>query len=92
MYVCIVTDIDECSAGIHKCSHTCENTDGGLTCSCPTGMMLDNDNRTCVSKYGWTMITGPVSVVWLDSDDKTCVSKYNWTMITRPVSVNITGQ
>ena len=52
IYVRIVTDIDECSEGTGRCSHTCKNTVGGFTCSCPAGMMLDNDERTCVSKYG----------------------------------------
>ena len=62
MHVSIVTDIDECSESANRCSHMCKNTDGGFTCSCPPGMMLDNDDRTCVSKYGWTMMTIPVSV------------------------------
>ena len=52
MHVCIVTDIDECSEGTGRCSHTCKNTVGSFTCSCAAGMMLDNDERTCVSKYG----------------------------------------
>ena len=60
VYVCTVTDINECSESASTCSHTCTNTVGGFTCSCPTGMMLDNDNKTCVSKYGWGMMTRPV--------------------------------
>ena len=74
--VSIITDVDECSESASTCSHTCKNTDGGFTCSCPPGMMLDNDEKTCVSKYGWTMMTRPVS-------------KYSWTMVTRRMSICI---
>ena len=61
-YVSILTDIDECRESADTCSHTCNNTDGGFTCSCPPGMMLDNDDKTCVSKYSWTLMTNPVPV------------------------------
>ncbi|KAK7092485.1 hypothetical protein V1264_008223 [Littorina saxatilis] len=43
------TDVNECQDNSKKCSHTCRNTAGGFTCSCPTGMVLDNDGKTCVS-------------------------------------------
>ncbi|KAK7092486.1 hypothetical protein V1264_008224 [Littorina saxatilis] len=42
-------DVDECNESSKHCSHTCNNTIGGFTCSCPAGMMLDNDGKTCVS-------------------------------------------
>ncbi|KAK7446068.1 hypothetical protein BaRGS_00040292, partial [Batillaria attramentaria] len=41
-------DINECAAGTPGCSHACDNTDGGFLCSCPLGMKLDNDGRTCI--------------------------------------------
>ena len=49
-----VADIDECREGNANCSHTCDNTDGGFQCSCPIGMMLDNDLQTCVGKVNFT--------------------------------------
>ncbi|XP_023930884.1 uncharacterized protein LOC106158645 [Lingula anatina] len=49
-------DIDECALNTDTCSHTCNNTDGGYTCSCPSGFTLGSDKRTCqecaLPKYG----------------------------------------
>ncbi|KAK7092483.1 hypothetical protein V1264_008221 [Littorina saxatilis] len=42
-------DVNECQDVSKKCSHTCINTAGGFTCSCPSGMVLANDGKTCVS-------------------------------------------
>ncbi|XP_013413701.1 signal peptide, CUB and EGF-like domain-containing protein 2 [Lingula anatina] len=44
------TDMDECRLGFHKCSHSCQNTVGGYQCSCPAGMKLAADQRTCECK------------------------------------------
>lgn len=41
-------DINECTVGTSGCSHTCANTDGGYFCSCPLGMTLDTNRKTCV--------------------------------------------
>ena len=46
----LVADIDECSGGLANCSHTCNNTAGGFLCSCPIGMVLDNDRQTCLGE------------------------------------------
>ncbi|PVD36007.1 hypothetical protein C0Q70_02977 [Pomacea canaliculata] len=42
-------DLDECRQGVVNCSHTCNNKDGGFVCSCPLGMKLDEDYRTCIN-------------------------------------------
>ncbi|XP_025078736.1 fibulin-1-like [Pomacea canaliculata] len=47
-------DINECSAGLAKCSHTCINTPGSFTCSCPVGMKLDNNGLTCSNCFPGT--------------------------------------
>ncbi|KAK7485812.1 hypothetical protein BaRGS_00022912 [Batillaria attramentaria] len=43
-------DEDECALGTAGCSHTCTNTPGGFTCSCPVGKILDNDKKTCIGE------------------------------------------
>ncbi|XP_040844349.1 epidermal growth factor-like protein 8 [Ochotona curzoniae] len=40
-------DVDECRAGVSLCSHRCHNTAGSFTCSCPGGLLLGPDGRTC---------------------------------------------
>ncbi|XP_058521095.1 epidermal growth factor-like protein 8 isoform X3 [Ochotona princeps] len=40
-------DVDECRAGVSLCSHRCHNTEGSFTCSCPRGLLLGPDGRTC---------------------------------------------
>ncbi|XP_062552414.1 fibrillin-1-like isoform X2 [Armigeres subalbatus] len=40
-------DIDECELGRHLCSHNCHNTAGAYECSCPRGLQLSTDKRTC---------------------------------------------
>ncbi|XP_038117535.1 multiple epidermal growth factor-like domains protein 6 isoform X3 [Culex quinquefasciatus] len=40
-------DIDECELGRHMCSHDCHNTAGTYVCSCPRGLKLSSDERTC---------------------------------------------
>lgn len=36
--------------GVSGCSHGCENTWGGFTCTCPQGYTLDTDRKICKSK------------------------------------------
>ncbi|KAH7649817.1 extracellular protein [Cryptosporidium bovis] len=45
--VCV--DIDECSEMPHLtgCSHGCINTRGGFQCTCPRGLQLNHDGKTC---------------------------------------------
>ncbi|CRK94788.1 CLUMA_CG008282, isoform A [Clunio marinus] len=40
-------DIDECEYGSHQCSHSCHNTEGSYRCSCPNGLTLSDDEKTC---------------------------------------------
>lgn len=41
-------DIDECTAQhLHKCTHTCVNTNGSYRCQCPMDMELADDMKTC---------------------------------------------
>lgn len=40
-------DIDECAYNTHKCSHTCHNSEGAFSCSCPPGLHLSEDGMTC---------------------------------------------
>ncbi|XP_045397715.1 epidermal growth factor-like protein 8 isoform X2 [Lemur catta] len=42
-------DVDECRAGVTLCSHRCLNTAGSFTCSCPLGLLLGLDGRTCAA-------------------------------------------
>ena len=39
-------DTDECSR-LKPCSHECSNTAGGYRCSCPLGLTLNQDAKTC---------------------------------------------
>ena len=32
------------------CSHDCEITSSGIKCTCPEGMKLGSNGRTCISK------------------------------------------
>ena len=44
-------DIDECTdPSLHRCVHSCINNDGGYTCSCDVGYILDEDEYGCDGK------------------------------------------
>ncbi|XP_070549873.1 hyalin-like [Ptychodera flava] len=44
-----VADVDECyNSTTNGCSHTCENSYGSFTCTCPNGYELQADDKTCV--------------------------------------------
>ncbi|XP_017775137.1 PREDICTED: fibrillin-1 [Nicrophorus vespilloides] len=45
LHTCV--DLDECQQGTSGCSHGCINTHGNTFCTCPEGMMLDTDWKTC---------------------------------------------
>ena len=40
-------DVNECETENGQCEATCENTIGSYRCSCPPGMRLRLDERTC---------------------------------------------
>ena len=41
-----LSDDDECSR-LNSCTHFCHNNIGSFTCSCPPGMFLTTDGKTC---------------------------------------------
>lgn len=41
-------DEDECLVNNGGCSHDCHNTPGTYHCSCPEGLGLDMDLKTCI--------------------------------------------
>ena len=48
--ICI--DINECFLHNGGCSHTCENSQGAYRCTCPSGLMLNDDQRICTGTGG----------------------------------------
>ncbi|KAH9509816.1 hypothetical protein Btru_045275 [Bulinus truncatus] len=50
-------EINECTnSSLNLCSYkeSCVNTEGGFTCTCPLGQILDNNERTCLDCDGNT--------------------------------------
>uniref|UniRef100_A0A0G4HT90 EGF-like domain-containing protein n=1 Tax=Chromera velia CCMP2878 TaxID=1169474 RepID=A0A0G4HT90_9ALVE len=47
LYAAAITELDECTAGVHNCDPqaTCANTNGSFTCNCNAG--LDGDGIFC---------------------------------------------
>ncbi|GAB0100997.1 latent-transforming growth factor beta-binding protein 4 [Sergentomyia squamirostris] len=43
-------DVDECSRGLHRCTHECRNKEGGYDCICPAGFELAEDGATCLDQ------------------------------------------
>jgi hypothetical protein len=43
----ICDDVDECAAGEDNCNQVCINTDGGFSCDCNNGYILNSDGTTC---------------------------------------------
>eukprot|EP00731_Ephydatia_muelleri_P001116 Em0001g1116a len=60
-------DINEClSPG--TCSHSCTNTEGSYLCSCPSGLFLTADQRSC---SGCTLSNGGCGQLCMTSSDLT---------------------
>ena len=53
MCICFASslDIDECDEDISGCSQTCNNTIGSFVCGCEEGFYLNDDEKTCMSKF-----------------------------------------
>ena len=50
-FISILSDINECNDGTHKCSQICTNTNGSFICGCNDGYHIDFDNDTCSGMY-----------------------------------------
>lgn len=48
--ITFLSDINECSVSNGGCSHSCHNSAGSFTCSCPSGLELDPGKRSCRGK------------------------------------------
>ena len=46
----VPADTDECSNGTSQCQQLCTNTQGGYTCDCTTGFVLDGDGYQCIGQ------------------------------------------
>ena len=42
-----LTDVNECSNGIHSCQQVCNNTQGSHHCLCFDGYELNSDSYSC---------------------------------------------
>ena len=49
-------DVNECTDSTHSCSHACINTVGSYNCSCPNGMKLGTDSKTCAGKLIYIIV------------------------------------
>ena len=45
-----LSDINECSISNGGCSHSCHNSAGSFSCSCPSGLELGSGKRSCQGK------------------------------------------
>ena len=45
--ILFLLDIKECSISNGGCSHSCHNSAGSFTCSCPSGLELYPGKRSC---------------------------------------------
>lgn len=71
-----LSDIDECSISNGGCSHSCHNSAGSFSCSCPSGLELGSGKRSCQGKVvidikwefraliGKATVSGTTSCLW----------------------------
>jgi hypothetical protein len=53
-------DVDECQLKNGDCEHTCQNSTGGMTCTCPQDEWLKADRKSC----GSFSATKRISIGW----------------------------
>ena len=69
-----IIDHNECTNGVAKCNHNCQNTAGGYYCWCNTGYELDIDDETCVGNN----INNNINIIVNHFDSLLC---YMYTII-----------
>ena len=47
----LISDINECSEGSHRCEQECHNAIGSYACSCEIGYRLNHDKLTCTGNF-----------------------------------------
>ena len=52
----LTSDIKECKQNPSPCERLCTEEPGGYKCSCPSGLYLDQDKRSCKGKPLFTTI------------------------------------
>lgn len=57
--VCLLlfTDVNGCSVNYGGCSHLCLPTPEGIICSCPMGMELLPDNKSCITPEAFLLFS-----------------------------------
>ncbi|XP_031347968.1 signal peptide, CUB and EGF-like domain-containing protein 1 isoform X2 [Photinus pyralis] len=65
-------DIDECTEGTSGCSHECINVVGGAFCTCPAGMELWSDYKTCRESSGSMEQNDAPAVAVVAKDESIC--------------------
>lgn len=80
-FICLYTDVDECSLNTHDCDsrserRTCTNTQGSFTCGCQSGYKIAADKKTC---NGWNF---SLFFVWI-KEVYYYIVLWTWTNINR---------
>ena len=51
LFIFFFPDVDECATDNGRCQASCENTIGSYRCSCPIGLRLRDDLRSCAGTF-----------------------------------------
>eukprot|EP00920_Eleutheroschizon_duboscqi_P028559 GHVT01069587.1.p1 GENE.GHVT01069587.1~~GHVT01069587.1.p1 ORF type:complete len:1166 (-),score=348.87 GHVT01069587.1:777-4274(-) len=88
-------DTDECANGTAGCSHGCENSRGSFRCTCPRGLSLGSDERSCGScrdtpgmcSGGTECRQVKLAPRWLPSASSSSSSGASLALTSRPLAV-----